>query len=70
MKRCMGKEFCGSVIVPGSRVYNKARQIFNRSIQKYPASIIYCEDEDAVIRAVQAAGKTGHTVRVRSGGHN
>ncbi len=66
----MGKEFCGSVIVPGSRVYNKARQIFNRSIQKYPASIIYCEDEDAVIRAVQAAGKTGHTVRVRSGGHN
>jgi hypothetical protein len=66
----MGKEFCGSVIVPGSRVYNKARQIFNRSIQKYPASIMYCEDENAVIRAVQAAGKTGHTVRVRSGGHN
>lgn len=66
----MSKDFCGSVIVPGSRGYDKARQIFNRSIQKRPASIVYCEDEDAVKQAVQAAGNTGHTVRVRSGGHN
>lgn len=66
----MSNDFCGSVILPGSRTYTQARQVFNRSIQKYPASIVYCEEESAVRRAVQAAGSNGRKVRVRSGGHN
>ena len=66
----MGESFCGSVIVPGSPRYNDARQVFNRSIQKYPAAIAYCTDEDAVIDAVRVARESGRKVRIRSGGHN
>ena len=66
----MEENFCGSIIVPDSPQYDAARQEFNRSIQKYPASITYCTNEDAVIDAVQTARKSGCKIQVRSGGHN
>ncbi len=66
----MEEKFCGSVIVPGSPQYDIARQEFNRSIQKYPAFITYCTDEEAVIDAVLAARESDCKIQVRSGGHN
>ncbi len=66
----MEELFCGSVITPDSPQYTKARQVFNRAIQKFPDLITYCSDENEVIKAVKAARKTCRTIRVRSGGHS
>ena len=66
----MDQDFCGRVIVPGSPGYTLARQEYNRAIQKFPAFIAYCTDEESVVKAVHAACKSGLPARVRSGGHN
>lgn len=64
------QDSCNQVILPCSLNYNQARQIFNQSIQKYPAAIVYCENESDVAMAVSYARHHGLKVRVRSGGHN
>lgn len=61
---------CGRTILPCSPEYPAARQIFNRSIQRYPAAITYCETANEVNSAVCHALSHGQTIRVRSGGHN
>lgn len=64
------KEVCGKLIYPFCPSYHDARQIFNRSIQRFPNSILYCENEEDVVRGLGFAAKRGLAVRVRSGGHN
>ena len=66
----MDQEFCDKIILPCCPSYGTDRQIFNRSIQKYPNRIVYCENVDDVAQAVCFATKHGKTVRIRSGGHN
>lgn len=66
----MEEKFCGSIIGPCLPEYNAARQVFNRSIQKYPVTIRYCTDETSVADAIQTARNAGRSIRVRSGGHN
>lgn len=66
----MQERFCGSIILPDSPQYHTARQEFNRAIQKFPAGIAYCTDEQDVACAVREAVQNGCTLRVRSGGHN
>lgn len=61
---------CSKVILPFCPSYPEARQLFNRSIQKYPSAIIYCDNEEDVTRAVCLALKAGQSIRIRSGGHN
>ena len=61
---------CRKYVLPFCPNYHMDRQIFNRSIQKYPSVIIYCENEEDVKQAVRHAVDSGQTVRVRSGGHN
>ncbi len=58
------------IILPCSPFYNTARQEYNRSIQKYPAAIVYCSSTDDVARAIHFAKENNFTLRVRSGGHN
>ena len=58
------------IILPGSPGYQQARQIYNRSIQRFPAAIVYCENEQDVAFAIHEARRRGCTVRVRGGGHN
>lgn len=58
------------IVLPSSPFYNEARQVFNRSIQKFPAAIAYCEDEKDVLEAVGLARRWVCGARVRSGGHN
>ncbi|MDR1630604.1 MAG: FAD-binding oxidoreductase [Oscillospiraceae bacterium] len=66
----MDQNNCGSVIFMNSPQYNEARQVFNRSIQKLPASIAYCTNEGDTAAAIYAARHSGRTLRVRSGGHS
>ncbi len=58
------------ILLPSDPGYGQARQIYNRSIQRFPAAIVYCETERDVALAVCEAKRRGCTVRVRGGGHN
>lgn len=66
----MNQSVCNKIILPYCPDYHKKRQIFNRSIQKYPCAIIYCEEEEEVKEAVRRAAEQNLIIRVRSGGHN
>lgn len=64
------RELNGAVVLPGDAAYDVARKVWNGAIDKRPAAIIYCNDADDVIRAVNFARTTRQQVAVRSGGHN
>lgn len=64
------KNICGGIILPFCPSYTEARQLFNRSIQRYPSAILYCENKEDVVLAVRCAVKRGQIILVRSGGHN
>lgn len=60
----------GIVVTPAEPGYGKDRQVYNRSIQKYPVAIVYCLCVRDVQNAVHWAQKHGVQIRIRSGGHN
>ena len=62
--------FRGEIVRPDSPSYEEARQVWNGSIDKYPAVIARCAGVADVIAAVKFARETGLTVAVRSGGHS
>lgn len=63
-------KICKQIVLPFCPSYFEARQLFNRSVQRFPSAIIYCENREDAASAVCCAEKNGQTVRVRSGGHN
>lgn len=58
------------IITPNNYKYNEARQGWNRSIQKYPLAIVYCESYKDISTAICFARKNHIPIRIRSGGHN
>lgn len=66
----LNQEICCGIILPDCPDYEEKRQIFNRSIQKYPSALIYCENVHEVQEAVLYAAAHGLDIRVRAGGHN
>lgn len=66
----ISKYIYGKMILPFCPSYPKARLLFNRSINKYPSAIIYCNHKEDVVQAVRYAGRRGDIIRIRSGGHN
>ena len=66
----MNTDLCSRIILPYCPSYESARQIFNRSIQKCPSSIIYCRNDDDAAQAVCYGARQKQEIRVRSGGHN
>ena len=60
----------GDVIFPVDAGYDAARRIWNLDIDRRPALIVRCADEDDVVRAVDFARTRGLIVAVRSGGHS
>ncbi len=66
----MSNKINAEVITPADKGYNKARQIWNRAIQKYPEAIVYCENSHDVAKAVLYAQRHDIPIRIRSGGHN
>jgi len=61
---------CSRLILPECPSYGRDRQIFNRSIQKYPAGILYCENTQDAVQGIRHAARRNLAVQVRSGGHN
>jgi FAD binding domain/Berberine and berberine like len=62
--------FRGEVIQPADFAYEKARKIWNASIDKHPGIIARCAGIADVMAAVNFARENGLLVAVRGGGHN
>lgn len=58
------------VITPKDKNYDLLRQEWNRAIQKFPALIVYCENEFDVSQSILYARENNIPIRIRSGGHN
>ena len=62
--------FTGVLIRPGDREYESARRVWNGMVDRRPALIARCADEDDVVAAVRFAREHGFPLAVRGGGHN
>ena len=62
--------FNGEIVTPNDVEYNEDRQIWNRSIQRYPIAILYCTSREDVISALNFCVIKNIDFRIRSGGHN
>ncbi len=60
----------GDIVTPCDKQYDKARQIWNRAIQKFPSIIVYCYNNNDVGNAICFAIKNNIEIRIRTGGHN
>ena len=62
--------FRGVVVRPSDPTYDQDRQIWNGSVNRFPALIARCAGVADVIKAVRFGRQTGLPVAVRSGGHS
>jgi FAD/FMN-containing dehydrogenase len=58
------------VILPDHEDYDRARRVWNGSIERYPAAIVRCADAADVLAAVRFAREHELPIAVRGGGHN
>ena len=60
----------GHVVLPDDAVYEEARQVWNRAVDRRPAAIVGCASADDVRRGLEFAEKHRLEIAVRSGGHS
>ena len=66
----LGGAFRGQVIVPDAPDYDRARRVFNASVDRHPALIVRPTDADDVALVVAHAQERGLPLVVRAGGHS
>ncbi|MFD1161736.1 FAD-binding oxidoreductase [Hwangdonia seohaensis] len=64
------QDLSGEVITPKDTNYENARAIYNAMIDKKPAVIVKCKNEQDVVNAVNYARDHNIEVSIKSGGHN
>ncbi|MFE0731300.1 FAD-binding oxidoreductase [Streptomyces antibioticus] len=64
------EDLVGDVFAPGDPGYDAARTVFNAMIDRRPAVIAQCVDENDVVRAVRFARELDLKIAVRGGGHS
>ncbi|MDQ0759614.1 FAD-binding oxidoreductase [Streptomyces canus] len=64
------EDLAGDVFAPDDPGYDEARTVFNAMIDRRPAVIAQCLNEDDVVRAVHFARDVDLPVAVRGGGHS
>lgn len=68
--RSFESELRGNLILSDDELYNKERLVWNGMINKRPAMIAKCADEQDVIASVNFARTHNLVLAVRGGGHN
>jgi FAD/FMN-containing dehydrogenase len=66
----LSKMFHGRLVRSGDGDYEASRKVWNGLIDRRPALIAQCADEDDIVRAVGFARDRNLVVAVRGGGHN
>ncbi|MET9792859.1 FAD-binding oxidoreductase [Streptomyces canus] len=64
------EDLAGDVFAPDDPGYDEARAVFNAMIDRRPAVIAQCVNEDDVVRAVRFARDLDLPIAVRGGGHS
>ncbi|MDQ1044278.1 FAD-binding oxidoreductase [Streptomyces sp. V4I2] len=64
------EDLTGEVFAPGDPGYDEARIVHNGMIDRRPAVIAQCVDEDDVVRAVRFGRDLDLKIAVRGGGHS
>jgi FAD/FMN-containing dehydrogenase len=64
------EDLAGDVLAPGDPLYDEARTVHNGVIDRRPAVIAQCVDEDDVVRAVRFGRDLDLKIAVRGGGHS
>ncbi|MEU1259770.1 FAD-binding oxidoreductase [Streptomyces chartreusis] len=64
------EDLVGDVFAPSDAGYDEARAVFNAMIDRRPAVIAQCVDEDDVVRAVRFGRDLDLNIAVRGGGHS
>ncbi|KOU65613.1 FAD-binding protein [Streptomyces sp. MMG1533] len=64
------EDLTGEVLAPGDPGYDEARAVYNGMIDRRPAVIAQCVDEDDVVRAVSFGRDLDLKIAVRGGGHS
>jgi FAD/FMN-containing dehydrogenase len=64
------EDLSGAVFAPGDPGYDEARTVHNGMIDRRPAVIAQCADEDDVVRAVRFGRELDLKIAVRGGGHS
>jgi FAD binding domain/Berberine and berberine like len=60
----------GPVVTEADAGYGDARAVFNAMIDKRPAAIVYCTDEQDVAAAIDYGRREELRIAIRGGGHN
>jgi FAD/FMN-containing dehydrogenase len=66
----LDRRFAGDLIAPGDSGYERARRVWNGTVDRRPALIARCRGEDDVVAALLFARERDLPVAVRGGGHN
>ena len=66
----LGRAFRGQVITPDAPDYDRARKVFNASVDRHPALIVRPTDADDVALVIAHAQERGLPIVVRAGGHS
>ncbi|MEV5915967.1 FAD-binding oxidoreductase [Streptomyces chartreusis] len=64
------EDLVGDVFAPSDAGYDEARSVFNAMIDRRPAVIAQCVDENDVVRAVRFGRDLDLNIAVRGGGHS
>ncbi len=64
------KNIKGQILSRKDNGYEEARKVWNGMIDKHPAVVVRCADEDDVVKALEFARSNKLEISVRGGGHN
>ena len=60
----------GRIVLPEDHAYEEGRRVWNGTVDKRPAAIIYCTSSHDVVKAVELCAVRNLARRRSDGGHN
>ncbi|MCA1788864.1 MAG: FAD-dependent oxidoreductase, partial [Thioalkalivibrio sp.] len=69
-ERRLDSDLAGSVLLPDDPGYDDARAVWNATIDRRPAIIVRCANDNDVVRAIGFAREHSLPLSIRGGGHH